>query len=78
MAVMKGYTMEVHRKVFDEEGHFLTIRPSADFPEGSVMLYAETSEEEYFGVIRLDLPAGFMRKIGEALIACANELESKP
>lgn len=75
---MKGYTMEVHRKVFDdEEGHFLTIRPSADFPEGSVMLWAEPSEEEYFGPLRLDLPAAFMRKIGEALIACADELNGK-
>lgn len=74
---MKGYSTEIHRKVFDDtEGHFLTVRPSPDFPEGSVLLTTEKSEEEYFGQLRIDLPAAFMRKIGEALIACAAEVEA--
>lgn len=74
---MSAYTTEVHRKVFDDvHGHFLTVRPSADFPEECVMLYAEKSEEEYFGSIRLELPAEMMRKIGQALIDTANELEA--
>jgi len=74
---MSTYSLEVHRKVFDDgEGHFLTVRPSPDYPDGSVMLSAEKSEEEYFGALRLDLPAAFMRKLGEALIATANEVEA--
>jgi len=71
------YSLEVHRKVFDDdEGRFLSVRPSPDFPDGNVMLWAEKSEQEYFGEFRVDLPAAFMRKLGEALIATANEVEA--
>lgn len=67
------YETEVHRRLYDNEnGQYLTVRPSADFP-GNVMLFAEETEVEYFGAIRLDLPAAMMRKIGEALIAAADE-----
>jgi len=70
------YSLEIHRKVFDDkDGHFLTVLPSPDFPDGCVLLCAEPSEKEYFGDIRLDLPAAFMRKLGEALIAAANDVE---
>jgi hypothetical protein len=67
------YETEVHRRIYDNDnGQFITVRPSADFP-GNVMLFAEGTEAEYFGAIRLDLPASMMRKIGEALIAASDE-----
>ena len=69
------YSLEVHRRVFDDaEGHYLTVRPSADFPDENVMLFVEPTEAEYFGEIRLDLPAEYMKKLGEAMIATANAL----
>ena len=75
---MSKFSLEVHRKVFDDDkGRYLTVRPSADFPDGSVMIFAEGTETEYFGEVRLDMPAEFMRKLGEALIATADELLSK-
>lgn len=67
------YATEVHRKIYDNcSGQFFTVSPSADFP-GNVMLFSEESETEYFSAIRLDLPAPMMKKIGEALIAAADE-----
>ncbi|WP_186202352.1 hypothetical protein [Burkholderia gladioli] len=70
-----SYTTEVVRKVYDEgSGHAVSIGPSADFP-GNVMLYVEKPSIEYFGGLRLDVPAEMMRQIGEALIAAADEAE---
>lgn len=72
----RDYIIEVHRKVYyDQEGHFLTVRPSADFPDGNVLLHAEKSEQDWFGSLNLDVPAGFARLLGEALIAVANEVD---
>jgi hypothetical protein len=69
-----SYTTEVFRRVYDEDnGQYLTVRPSPDLP-GCVCLMTDDSEAEYFGAIRLDLPADMMRKIGEALIAASNEV----
>ena len=72
------YEVEVHRRVFDnEEGHFLTVGPSPDFPDGNVIVHAEQSEKDYFGEIRLDLPAAFMKELGTAMIHAADEILSK-
>lgn len=68
--------MEIIRRVYDNDnGHFITISPSGDFP-GNVVLLSEDSEKHYFGPLRVDLPGEFMRKLGEALIAAANEAEA--
>jgi hypothetical protein len=73
---MTKYSTEVHRNVYDDElGHFITVRPSADFPDGNVWLMTEKTEVEYWGALSLDIPAGMARKLGEALIAAANEAE---
>lgn len=72
-----NYETEVVRRVFDnDEGHYLTVQPSPDFP-GNVMLNSDPSEEDYFGKQRIDLPAAFMRCLGQALIDAANEAEGK-
>jgi len=76
---MKGYTTEVFRKVRDNESGFhIQIRPSGDFP-GNVALTTlhDVSCAEYFGRLNLDIPAEFMRQIGEALIAAADEVKGK-
>jgi hypothetical protein len=71
------YSIETHRRVYDDDnGNFLTIRPSPDFPDGNVCLMTEGEEKEYFGEIRLDLPVEMMRKIAEALIAACDEAEA--
>jgi len=70
--------MEKVYKVGSEthKGVFLTVAPSADCPDSYVMLYTENEKSSgYFGPIRVELEAAFMRKLGEALIACANDLE---
>lgn len=74
---MEGtYTIEIHRRVYDNDnGQHLTVRPSADFP-GNVMLFADKEEEEWFGPLRVDLPADFMHQLGKALIDAANEAKA--
>lgn len=70
------YSIEIHRRVYDEDnGQYLTVRPFADFPDGNVMLMSDSDQEDYWGSLRLDLPAAMMRKLGEALIAAANEVK---
>lgn len=70
-----GYQVEIVRRIYDNgDGRFLSVGPSGDFPE-NVMLYAEKSEEDYFGSVRIDLPAAFMRQIALALLAAADEAE---
>lgn len=74
---MNTYETEIVRRIFDNDnGSAITVGPSADFP-GNVMLYTEEVHAEYFGNIRVDLPAEMMAEIGRALIACAKEREGK-
>lgn len=68
------YQIEVHRRVYDNEnGHYLTVRPSIDCPEGFVTLMTDASEHQYWGELRMEIPAAMARKLGEALIAAAGE-----
>lgn len=68
------YQTEVIRRVYDNSnGQYVTVSPSADFGDGNIMLFVEKDQEEYFGSLRLDLSSEFMRKVGEALIAAADE-----
>lgn len=70
------YETEIVRKIYDNDnGEAVTVSPSGDFP-GNVMLYVEPMHQAYFGDFRLDLPAPFMRQIGKALLAAADEAES--
>ena len=69
------YQIDTHLRVYDNEnGAYLTVRPSADFPDTNVMILADKDQEEYFGAIRLDCGAEYMRKLGEALIRCADDM----
>jgi len=71
----KGYTMEIERRLFDNDnGAFVSVGMSADFP-GNVRLYTTKENAEMFGDIRLDLPWKMMKLIGEALIQASREAE---
>lgn len=66
-------SVETLRRVVDDHGNFLTVGPSPDFPE-NVWLRAETPIGiDWFGNISLDLPAEFMRELGETLIKAADD-----
>lgn len=72
---MSDYETEVIYRIFDNgAGHFIHIGPSPDFP-GNIILMNENSKdgEEYFGKIRLDMSAEFMRQLGSALIKAADQ-----
>lgn len=74
----KKFVTEMLRRIYDyEEGHFMTVMPSPDFPDGNVCLLVEASEQEHFGDVRIDMPAEFMRLIGEALIAAAADVRGE-
>jgi hypothetical protein len=67
--------IEIVRRVYDSnEGHYLSVAPSTEWP-GNVILHTELSQEEWFGKLCLDLSSTFMRELGEALIDCADEIE---
>ena len=72
--VRVNHVTEIIRRVWCDDG-YVTVAPSPDFP-GNIILYCEDSEKEYFGPVRLDLPADFMRHLGAALIAAADECKN--
>lgn len=73
---MTNYVTEIERKIYvDDAGHCVSVLPSADFPGNVMILTRGKAAEDYFGKIRLDMPAEFMRQLGKALIASADEEE---
>lgn len=71
---MDDYEVKKVFRIHDNtNGVAVTISPSADCPS-YVILYGEPQYEHYFGKLRLELPAQYMRLIGQALIDCANSL----
>ena len=70
--VQVTHVTEIIRRVWCDDHGYVTVAPSPDFP-GNVILYTEESEQNYFGPVRLDLPAEYMRQLGHALIAAADE-----
>jgi hypothetical protein len=74
---MSNYETEIVRKVYDNDnGEAVTISPSPDFP-GNVVLHVEQKHEEYFGKLRLDLPAPMMRQVAQALLAASDEADAR-
>lgn len=68
------YQVEVHRRVYDNEtGHYLTVRPAIDCPDGFVTLMTDESEHQHWGELRMEIPAAMARALGQALIAAAGE-----
>ena len=62
----------------DSAGCFVSIAAAPDFPESGVLLYTDGEKNEaYFGKIYFQGSLDLMRKIGESLIACANDVEAQ-
>lgn len=72
----KPYSTETFFRVYDnDEGTYLTIRPSPDFPDHNVLLTTEGQENvDYFGNLWIDLPRDMMMQVGKALIDMAKSL----
>ncbi|WWC82003.1 hypothetical protein [Burkholderia phage vB_BpP_HN05] len=72
------YPVETILRVYDsDETHYVEIGPSPDFP-GNVIMSTKGKSAEYFGDMRIDMPAEFMRTLGHALIKAAdNEKEQQ-
>lgn len=69
------YETEIHRRVYDNDaGQYLTVRPSPDFPGENVVLMSDPSEEDYWGKLRLDIPADMAIEVGKALIDSAQAI----
>ena len=67
--------MDIVRQIGMEGDPCLTVSPSSDCP-GFVMLEAlEPKAKEWFGNVCLSMDSSMARKLGKALIDCANELE---
>lgn len=73
---MKCETDIIHQ-VYDENGHFLQVRPWVD-DAGAVALQTinHKHSQEMFGLIELTMTPDFAREIAQALIRCADEVES--
>jgi hypothetical protein len=76
---MKAWT-EVVRRVGHEDfdGHFLSVCPGPDAPEMLVLLHSDGEKNaKFFGQIYLQASPDYMRALGEAIIACANDVGAK-
>lgn len=74
---MKCETDIIHQ-VYDESGNFLQIRP---WPDEASLVVLNTvkhkGSEGFFGVTELVMAPEFAREVANALISCAQEIESK-
>lgn len=67
---------DVIRRVQNEDGETLDIRPWPDAPIAVALMNSGGDKSEaYFGKLELALSPKFARQIGQALINCANEIE---
>ena len=66
---------DIIRQVYDEEGHFLTIRPWADSPNSVCLQTAGKDNQEYFGKFEVAMSPRMARELGVALINCSFEVE---
>ena len=68
---------DIIRRIQNKDGRSLDIRPWPDAPD-CVAIMAEGGEnKEWFGQVELSMDADFARQVGEAIIACADEISNK-
>lgn len=63
------------RRTQNSEGRTIDVRPWPDAPNFVQLVTEGEDNIKYFGEIELPMEPEFARKIGEALIACANEID---
>lgn len=70
----KAWAEVVRRVGVEGDGTYLTVGPWSEAPE-YVSLYTEGDKnKEWFGSVSLSFPPDLARRLGYALIACAEEV----
>lgn len=73
---MNAYT-KTKRYVGLEGDPPITVEPDPNYPEGFVLLHAEVTSQWYWGDVQFTMPISLAQKVGEALIACSQEVQKK-
>lgn len=68
---------DVVRRVYDDEGCFLEVGPDSDGLGNVRVATTMPSSVEWFGKIDFGCHPAFMRELGKALIAAADEIEKE-
>jgi hypothetical protein len=67
-------TTEIVRRIWDDdEGVCFEIRPDQDGLDVIELHTSDAKSKEYYGAVRFTMDKDMARKIGEALIAAAND-----
>jgi hypothetical protein len=66
---------DIIRRIQNEGGHTLDVRPWPDGPDFVCLMNSSDESAEWFGRIELSMEPEFARRLGRALIACADELD---
>ena len=66
--------IDIIRHVYSEDSHYITVRPWPDSPDVVCLCTDTNNNEEYYGVVNITMSPKMATKLGEALIACANEI----
>lgn len=74
----EGYSVDIERKVYGEDGASICIRPSSDFPEmyTEITTYHSLDSIEYYGSFSLLVPNAVAKLIGQALLDRVDDVES--
>jgi hypothetical protein len=70
---------DIIRRVQNEDGIMLDVRPNPEAPEFGVVLTnrGDKDSEEYSGKVDIAFSTEYAKEIGQALIDCAREIEEK-
>ena len=66
----------IHR-IQNDQGKCIDVRPWPEAPSCVALMNSNKDSQEYFGNLELAMDTKFARHIGQALIACADEIEKK-
>jgi len=73
---MKNFAeTDIIRHIYDENGNYIAVRPYVDNPDYVSISTEGTRNAEYFGDFEIAMTPEFARKLGTALIRCAEEAE---
>ena len=62
------------RRIQNEEGLSLDVRPWPDGPDWVALMAEGDKNEQWFGKVNIAMKPEFAKLLGEALIKCADEL----
>lgn len=66
---------DIIRQVYNEDNHFITVRPWVEAPSAVSLSTIGKDNREYFGKFETAMSPKMARELGKALIACADELD---